>query len=111
MMKIEMEKDTLTIYLVGRLDTNTVPIVEKEMPSMEGVNDLVFDFTKVEYISSSGLRFILKYKKQIDHTVVVNCSPEVYDIFTVKGFSEMMEVKKSIRQISIQNAEKIGEGL
>ena len=111
-MKIDLknENQTLMIKLVGRLDTNTVPELEQKTPSLENIHKIIFDFEKLEYISSSGLRFILKCKKQVDNTKVIDCNPEVFEIFNITGFSEMMDVEKALRKISIEGCEMIGEG-
>jgi len=106
----KVENNCLTIRLEGRLDSNTVLELEEQMPSLEGIKIIIFDFDLLEYISSAGLRFILKCKKQVDDTTVINCNPEVFEIFNVTGFSEMMKVEKALRKISIDNCEKIGEG-
>ncbi len=87
-----------------------MPELEKEFPTLEGITKIVFDFEKVEYISSAGLRFVLKCKKSVEDTKVTNCSPEVFEIFSVTGFSEMMTVEKALRKISVDGCEKIGEG-
>lgn len=100
----------LTISLDGRLDTNTVQILEDEIANLDGIENIVFDFEKLDYISSSGLRCVLKCKKVVDSTKVINCTPEVYEVFNVTGFSEMMEIEKGLRRISIDNCEMIGEG-
>ena len=111
-MNIETKKDnnTLIISLSGRLDTNTSPELEKKVESLDGIDNLVFDLEKLDYISSSGLRLILKCKKKIDSTKIINCTPEIFDIFNMTGFSEMMEIERAYREISIDNCEKIGEG-
>ena len=106
----EIKGDNLNIKLSGRLDTNSAPELEKEIENLEGIKEIIFDFEKLEYIASSGLRLILKCKKTVDSTKIINCSPEVYDIFNITGFSEMMEIEKAMRQISIEGCEKIGEG-
>ncbi len=100
----------LRLKLEGRLDTNTAPDLEAEMVNLEGIETITFDFEKVEYISSSGLRLILKAKKMVEDTKVINCHPEVYEIFQMTGFSQMMTVSKAFRQISIENSEMLGEG-
>ena len=54
----------LTVALEGRLDTTTAPTLEAELKeSIEGVTSLVFDFSKLEYISSAGLRVLLSAQK------------------------------------------------
>ena len=111
-MKIEKQinGNELTIKLEGRLDANTVPEVENEISNLDGIEKIVFDFEKLEYISSLGLRVILKCKKLIDSTSIINCNPEVYEVLNITGFTEMMEIEKAFRNISIDNCEKIGEG-
>ena len=106
----EIQGNELNIKVTGRLDTNTVGDLEKEIENLDGIQSVVFNFENLEYISSSGLRCILKCKKKVDSTIVINCNSEVYEIFNITGFSEMMEVKKAYRNISIENCEKIGEG-
>ena len=111
-MKVEkiIKDDSMTVKIEGRLDTNTVVDLEKEVSNFDGINSIVFDLEKLEYISSSGLRFILKCKKAINNTKIINCSTDVYEIFNITGFSEMMEVEKALREISVDGCEKIGEG-
>ena len=110
LIKKYIEDNKMTIQLEGKLDANTVPELENEISDLSGIKSIVFDFQRIEYISSFGLRFILKCKKQVDDTRVINCIPDVYEIFTITGFSEMMKVEKQFREISIDNCEKIGEG-
>lgn len=111
-MNIEKKKNenNLTISLEGRLDTNTAVELGNEILDLNGIESITFNFEKLEYISSSGLRLMLKCKKEVDNTKIINCSPEVFEIFNITGFSEMMKVEKALRKISIENCEKIGEG-
>lgn len=48
--------------------------------------------------------------KENDNTKIINCSLEVYEVFEMTGFSEMMEISKSYREISLKGCKKIGEG-
>lgn len=111
-MKIDKIKidNRLTISLEGRLDTTTVAELENEILDLNGIESITFNFEKLEYISSSGLRLMLKCKKEVDNTKIINCSPEVFEIFNITGFSDIMEIEKGLRKISIENCEKIGEG-
>lgn len=60
----DLQGDTLTVSLDGRLDTTTSPDFEAELKSnLDGVKNLVFDFEKLEYISSAGLRVMLSAQK------------------------------------------------
>ena len=96
MIRIEkkMNGNELMISIEGRLDYSTSPELEKELTNMAGIDKVVFNFEKLEYISSSGLALILKFKKLIDSIRIINCSKEVYEIFNIAGFSEIMDVEK-----------------
>ena len=60
----EMNGTTLEIALEGRLDTMTAPELEAELKSdMDGAESLVLDFSKLDYISSAGLRVLLSAHK------------------------------------------------
>ena len=100
----------LIIKLEGRLDTTTASELENEISNLEGIEKITFDLEKLEYISSSGLRIILKCKKEVDSSKIINCNSEVFEIFRITGITELMEIEKSLRKISIINCEKIGEG-
>ena len=100
------------IKLTGRIDTNNAEKVEadinKELDGFAG--DLILDAQELEYISSAGLRVIMRLKKKIDSTKVINCSLELYEIFHMTGFTQMMDIEKRVREISVDGCEKIGEG-
>ena len=106
----EINGNELIIELEGRLDTSTSPELENEISNLDGIEKIIFNFEKLEYISSSGLRVTLKCKKTVDATKIINCNSEVYEIFNITGFSQMMEIEKALRSVSIDNCEKIGEG-
>lgn len=104
-----MEK---TIILYRRIDSSNVNLVEerlqKELKNFKG--DVIIDANELEYISSAGLRIILKIKKEYPNLKIINCNQSVYDIFEMTGFTEMMEIEKGYRKISIDGCEVIGEG-
>ncbi len=103
----------LTIKLCGRIDSNNAAETEKEIFDLietNGAKGVVLDAENTEYISSAGLRIILKLKKATDNSKVINASPEVYEIFEMTGFSEIIDVEKALREISVDGCEKIGEG-
>ena len=95
-MKIEkiQENDTLTVSLEGRLDTLTAPELGNEIQGkLDGVKNLLFDFAKLAYISSAGLRILLSAQKVMNKQgsmVIKNAGPEVKEIFDVTGFSDIL---------------------
>ena len=90
------EKD-LNISLEGRLDTMTAPDLEAQLTaSLGGVENLVFDLAKLEYISSAGLRVLLSAQKTMNKQgsmVVRNATEEVKKIFEVTGFSDILTIE------------------
>lgn len=104
---------TLTVKPEGRVDTSNAAEVEKELFALvdeHKPDKVIIDAERLEYISSVGLRVILKLKKAIDDTSIINASLEVYDIFDMTGFTDIIEVKKAYREISVEGCEIIGKG-
>ena len=84
------------ISLEGRLDTTTAPQLDEEIKSLDGVEKLVFNLEKLEYISSAGLRVLLSAQKIMNKQgsmVVKNVSEEVKEIFEVTGFSDILTIE------------------
>ena len=86
----------LIISIEGRLDTTTAPQLEEELGALENVKSLIIDMEKLVYISSAGLRVLLKAQKIMNKQgsmVVKNVSKEIKDIFEVTGFDELLNVE------------------
>ena len=87
----------LTLSLEGRLDTTTAPQLEAELRSgLEGVQALTIDMEKLVYISSAGLRVLLKAQKVMNKQgkmTVKNVSQEIKDVFEVTGFDELLNIE------------------
>ena len=87
----------LTIELEGRLDTVSAPSLEAELKKdINGVQTLIFDFAKLEYLSSAGLRVLLASQKVMNRQGemrIRNVNSTISDIFEVTGFSEILTVE------------------
>lgn len=81
--------------------------LNKNAPFGEG---LVFDFADVNLISSVGLRIVLKVAKPLQDFELINAVPEVYEVFDMTGFTQMMKISRAMRVISIEGKDLIGEG-
>lgn len=116
MMAIIDAKETggvLTVFLRGHIDSNNASDVEREIAQVRAsaeTDRLLLDAGALEYISSAGLRVILRLRKQEPDLRIENVSPEVYEIFDMTGFTEMMEIQKAYRQLSVEGCEVIGQG-
>lgn len=102
----------LTIALDGHIDSKNAPEVEAEIQTHLTDDDLhiTIDAENLQYISSAGLRIILRLKKKYPDVSIVNVSNDVYEVFDMTGFTEMMEVKKAYRVLSVEGCEVIGQG-
>lgn len=98
-MKITMNRtgNELSVTLEGRLDTLTTPDLEEQLePALEDVEKLVFDFAKLQYISSAGLRVLLtaiQVMEEQGEMIVRNVSSEVMEIFEVTGFIDYLNIE------------------
>ncbi|MCF0120099.1 MAG: phosphotransferase, partial [Oscillospiraceae bacterium] len=63
-----------------------------------------------EYISSAGLRVLLKLKKLVKNVSLIELSSEIYEIFEVTGFTEMMDVQRAYRRFDVTGLEQIASG-
>lgn len=92
-----LEGTKLTIALEGRLDTTTAPDLEAEVKtSLDNVTELVFDFEKLEYISSAGLRVVLGAEKAMKgkgSMVVRNVNDTIMEVFEITGFSDILNIE------------------
>ena len=93
----DLKGTELIISLEGRLDTITAPELEKELnASLNGVQTLTFDFDKLEYISSAGLRVLLAAQKCMNKQgtmVVKNVNETISEIFEVTGFNDILTIQ------------------
>ena len=98
-MKIEQTRDnsTLTLALEGRLDTITAPELEQALKeSLDSAQELIMDFSKLDYISSAGLRVLLSAQKVMSKQgsmKVVHVSELVMEVFEVTGFTDILTIE------------------
>ena len=108
-----MEGGKLIISLSGKIDSaNSQNILDQieEVRAANPAQSIVLDFDQLMYTTSAGLRVILHIKKAVPDTRIVRAHPDIYSILEMTGFTEMMEVEKAYRVISIRDCEVIGQG-
>ena len=106
-------EDLLTIGLKGHIDSTNADKVEAEITEVRNENEgknIIIDAKDLEYISSAGLRIILRLKKVCPDLKIVNVNSEVYEVFDITGFTEMLPVEKAYREVSVDGCEVIGQG-
>lgn len=112
MITTNNENGIFNIKLEGRIDSANAPEIEKLIFDRiyDDPEKIIIDTEDLEYISSAGLRVILKLRKNCENIEIVNVSPEVYEVLEMTGFTEMLKVKKAYRKLSVEGCEILGEG-
>ena len=86
-----------TLVVSGRLDTQTAPELENELDSvLTGLKELVFDFTNLEYVSSAGLRVILKAQKVMNtqgSMKLTGVNDSIMEVFDITGFLDILTIE------------------
>ena len=107
------EDQTLTIFLEGAIDSTTAPQAEEQIMEIyksHAAKAVVLDAEKLSYISSSGLRVLLKLRKLEQNLELINATPEVFDILEMTGFADLFPVTQAYRTINLQDCEVLGAG-
>ncbi len=108
-----IDKDILYISLEGRIDASNATQAEEEIFSIKNENPgkhTVVDADNLEYISSAGLRVILKLRKEEPKLAIINVAPDVYEVFDMTGFTDMVTVEKAYQRMSVDGCEFIAKG-
>ena len=108
-----IDKDILYIAVEGRIDASNAPEAEKKIFDIKNGNagkHTVIDADKLEYISSAGLRVILRLRKEEPKLAIINVAPDVYEVFDMTGFTDMVTVEKAYQRMSVEGCEFIAKG-
>lgn len=107
------DKNILYIAIEGRIDASNAAEAEEKIFAIKQENEglhTVIDADDLEYISSAGLRVILKVRKEEPKLAIINVAPEVYDVFDMTGFTDMVTVEKAYRRMSVEGCAFIAKG-
>ena len=89
--------ESATLIVSGRLDTQTAPELEKELDGvLAGLKELTFDFTNLEYVSSAGLRVILKAQKAMNaqgSMKLTGVNDSIMEVFDITGFLDILTIE------------------
>lgn len=107
------DKDILYIAVEGRIDASNAAEAEEKIFSI--INDnpgkhVVVDAEQLEYISSAGLRVVLRLRKEDPELAIINVAADVYEVFDMTGFTDMVTVEKAYPRMSVEGCEFIAKG-
>ena len=112
-MNTSWDNEKLTIELEGRIDSGNAAAIEGEIADAMKDKDpsaIVLDAEGLDYISSAGLRVIMRLLKSEGALSLVNASHDVYDVFDMTGLTELMDVRRRLREVSLEGATMLGKG-
>ena len=108
-----LDKDILYIAIEGRIDATNAAEAEEKIFDIKNENPdkhTVLDADKLEYISSAGLRVILRLRKEEPKLAIINVASDVYEVFDMTGFTDMVTVEKAYQRMSVDGCEFIAKG-
>ncbi|MCQ2566040.1 MAG: STAS domain-containing protein [Clostridia bacterium] len=88
--------EKLVFELEGRLDSATAPLLQEQLGDLSGISQLIFDMNQLEYVSSAGLRVLLKAQKVMikqGSMKIVGVNSLILEVFEITGFSEIFTVE------------------
>ena len=93
----KINNDAATLIVSGRLDTQTAPELENELDAvLTGLKELTFDMTNLEYVSSAGLRVILKAQKAMNaqgSMKLTGVNDSIMEVFDITGFLDILTIE------------------
>ena len=93
----KINNDSATLIVSGRLDTQTAPELENELDAvLKGLKELTFDMTNLEYVSSAGLRVILKAQKAMNaqgSMKLTGVNDSIMEVFDITGFLDILTIE------------------
>ena len=108
-----VDKDILYIAVSGRIDASNAAAAEEKIFAIKAENKgkhTVIDADNLEYISSAGLRVILRLRKEEPKLAIINVSSDVYEVLDMTGFTDMVTVEKAYQRMSVDGCEFIAKG-
>ena len=108
-----IEGNILYLELNGRIDSSNAEQADELIKEIRGAHpdlQIVLDAEHLEYLSSAGLRVILRLRKDIAELKIINVNTEVYEILDMTGFTDMLTVEKAFRRFSVDGCEVIAKG-
>lgn len=111
-MKYLFENNILKIYLEGKIDAANAVEVQKKIHIIRSKNpsgNMVLDLEKLSSLSKEGLKVLMALPKQEQNLSMINASPKIYELLDRIGLTFLINVKKALPQLSLEQCEIIGQ--
>ena len=108
-----IDKSILYVAVEGRIDASNAAAAEERILCIKQENPgkhTVIDADNLAYISSAGLRVILRLRKEEPKLAIINVASDVYEVLDMTGFTDMVTVEKAYRKMSVEGCEFIAKG-
>lgn len=99
-IKTNIKDNKCIVNLIGRLDTTTAPALESSLEETfeeSSFDELFFDFDKLDYLSSAGLRVMLSCQKKMNELekkmTIRNVKPDIVEVFEITGFTDILNIE------------------
>jgi stage II sporulation protein AA (anti-sigma F factor antagonist) len=95
----ESAGDVVVAKLAGRLDSSSAPSAEEQLTRLigSGTPRLAIDLSKLEYISSAGLRVLLLVARRVQQAhgklALFGLTPSVHEVFSISGFNTIFTIR------------------
>lgn len=112
-IRFEENDKSVTAYLSGIIDSSSAPQVEEELMLQKQdcpLKEVDINAEGLTYISSAGLRVLLKLRKMQNELKIFNVSAEVYEVLEMTGFTKILSVSKLLRKVSVEGCPLLGRG-
>ena len=108
-----IDKNILYIAIEGRIDASNASEAEEKIFKIKNENEgkhTVIDAEGLEYISSAGLRVILRLRKEEPKLAIINVASDVFEVLDMTGFTDMVTIEKAYPRMSTDGCEFIAKG-
>ena len=108
-----IDKNILYIAVEGRVDASNAAAAEEAIYDIKRNNPnkhTVLDADDLEYISSAGLRILLRLRKDEPKLALINVSREVFSILEMTGFTDMLTVERAYPKMNVEGCKFIAKG-
>ena len=110
-VRYETDGKKLTAFLEGKVNAANAADVEKELlEQAAGKEEVILDYGKLNYISSAGIRTLVRLKQMVGKVSIINVAPDIYEVLDNTGITNIIKVKRALREVSVDGLEKVGQG-